>query len=480
VKHLSYRYKVPLTLSVVIVFAVTIVSAILAWQSYRDLRRDLVAGAESLGRTLSRALAPVMLRDELWQAYEILATPLERDDVETRSEKTITVVSAGGAVYVSSHPALFPTLAPLAQMNPRYAALVEAAPEKDRSGPTSLEDDEAGRIVVAVPVLADDGTQLGAVLLTYSESIFLPRFYATVERVALSTLLVLAILVPIGWWIGRRMAVPLVRLADAMGRVGAAPGGDLTRGLFRGGDEIGQLGREFERMVGELDQKRALEKQMIAADRLAALGRLTAGIAHEINNPLGGMMNAINTFRHHARPDPVAARTMSLLERGLSQIRDTVSALLVEARLEAHALTRDDVEDIRMLIQPQAEEKSVALGWKNAVTEPLPLPSTQVRQILINLLLNAVHAAAESGRVDCNIGRQDGSLVLDVRNDGELIPAVQLEHLFEPFAAPGESGNGLGLWVTYQIVEQLKGSISVRSEAPDTSFTIRLPLMVHA
>ncbi len=478
-KHLSYRYKVPLTLSVVIVIAVTIVSAILAWQSYRDLRRDLVAGAESLGRTLSRALAPVMLRDELWQAYEILATPLDPADIAASGEKTITAVSADGNVYASTHPSLFPTLAPLAQVNPHYAALVAETMAKDQAGPIELDDDVADRIVVAVPVLADDGTRLGAVLLTYSESLFLPPFYATIERVALSTLLVLAILLPIGWWIGRRMAVPLVRLAAAMGRVGAAPGGELTRGLFVGGDEIGQLGRQFERMVEELDQKRALEKQMIAADRLAALGRLTAGIAHEINNPLGGMMNAINTFRHHASPDPVAARTMSLLERGLSQIRDTVSALLVEARLEAHALTRDDVEDIRTLIQPQAEEKAVALDWDNAVTDPVPLPSTQVRQILMNLLLNAVQAAAESGRVNCHIARHNGALVLDVRNDGKVIPPAQLEHLFEPFATPSESGNGLGLWVTYQIVRQLKGAISVTSDAPETCFTVRLPLAVH-
>jgi signal transduction histidine kinase len=477
VKDLSYRYKVPLTLSVVIVIAVTIVSATLAWQSYRDLRRDLVAGAESLGRTLSRALAPAMLRDDLWQAYEILATPLDRSDLDAKTEKTITVVAADGNVYASSHPALFPTLAPLAEINPRYAVLVGTATAKDWAGPVDLEDDEAGRIIVAVPVLADDGTRLGAVLLTYSESLFLPRFHAAVERVALSTLLVLAILLPIGWWIGRRMAVPLVRLAAAMGRVGSVPGEELTQGLFLGGDEIGQLGRRFQHMVEELDQKRALEKQMIGADRLAALGRLTAGIAHEINNPLGGMMNAINTFRHHASPDPVAARTMSLLERGLAQIRNTVSALLVEARVEAHALTHEDVEDIRTLIQPQAEEKAIALGWENQVTERLPLPSTQVRQILINLLLNAVQAAAESGRVECRIARHDGALMLDVRNDGKLIPPAQLEHLFEPFAAPSESRNGLGLWVTYQIVQQLKGAISVRSEAPETRFTVRLPLV---
>ncbi len=479
-RHLSYRYKVPLTLSVVIIVAVTVVSAILGWQSYSDLRRDLVANAESLGSTLSRTLAPVMLRDELWQAYEIVMTPLERDTSVVTDEKTITVMSADGRIYVSTHPALFPTLALLAEVEPLSASLIDTTAAQNRTGTTQLAGQDGNHIAIAVPVLADDGTRLGTVLLTYAESLFLPRFTAMLRRVALSTLLILAILLPAGWLIGRRITVPLSRLATAMGRVGSAPRADLSRGLYFGGDEIGQLGREFERMLDELDQKRALEKEMIAADRLAAIGRLTAGIAHEINNPLGGMLNAINTFGHHAKSDPVAARTMSLLQRGLLQIRNTVNALLVEARLEVHALTHEDVEDIRTLIQPQAKEKAIALSWDNSVTETVPLPSTQVRQILINLLLNAVQAAAERGRVGCSITRHNGSLVLDVRNDGKLIAPAQLEHLFEPFATSSELRSGLGLWVTYQIVQQLKGAITVKSEAPETCFTVSLPLATPA
>ena len=138
-KNLSYRYKVPLTLSVVIIVAVTVVSAILGWQSYSDLRRDLVANAESLGSTLSRALAPVMLRDELWQAYEIVMTPLERDTRAVTDEKTITVVSADGRVYVSTHPTLFPTLAFLAEAEPLSASLIDTAAVQNRTGSNSAE-----------------------------------------------------------------------------------------------------------------------------------------------------------------------------------------------------------------------------------------------------------------------------------------------------------------------------------------------------
>ena len=475
-KDLSYRYKVPLTLSLVIVITAAVVSAILGWQTYRDLRADLIAGAESLGKTLSRALAPVMLRDEVWPAYEILVTPLDQSDRGGAPQKTITVLDPKGAIYVSSHPAKFPMLASLGSVSASFAALETRVLAARAAGSVTAEDAEGDQILVAVPILADDGTRLGTVLLAYAESLFLPRFYATLERVVLSTLLVLAILVPLGWHMGRRMAVPLLELAASMRRLGTAPREELTRRLHQGGDEIGQLGRQFEHMLDELEEKRDLEKQMIGADRLAAIGRLAAGIAHEINNPLGGMMNAINTFKRHGKPDPVAARTLSLLERGLMQIKDTVGALLVEARIETHALTHEDIEDIRTLLEPQAEEKSVVLEWENELAEPLPLPSTQVRQVLINLLLNAVQAAAERGKVGCRIARANGALVLDVRNDGKAIPEDQLEHLFEPFAAAEESGGRLGLWVTYQIVHQLKGTIDVSSVAPETRFVVNLPV----
>ncbi len=475
VANLSYRYKVPLSLSVVIVLTAAVVSAVLGWQAYRDLRGGLITSAEGLGRTLSRALLPSLLSDEVWSAYETVMTPLEGVEDTGSPQRTITALDAKGAVFVSSHPAEFPLLAPLASIGPSYAQLQRMIATQESLAPVQLDDQVNKRILVAVPILADDGAHLGTVLLTYSESLFLPHFYATMTRVIVSTLLVLLVLVPLGWHIGRRMAVPLTGLAESMAQIGSATRAQLTERLYRGNDEIGQLGRQFERMLDELEEKRNMEKQMIAADRLAAIGRLTAGIAHEINNPLGGMINAINTFRHHRHPDPeVTQRTISLLDRGLAQIRETVGALLVEARMESHALTPDDLDDIRVLVQPQLSERAVRLHWDNGVSRTLPLPSTPVRQILINLLLNAVQAAA--GSAGCRLRCEEKYLIIDACNDGETIPPALLEHLFEPFSLPSESRASLGLWVTYQLVQQLKGTISVTSIDAETRFVVRLPI----
>lgn len=470
-RDLSYRIKVPLALSIVIVFVAAIVATLLGARIYADARTDLLANAESLGKTLARALKPVMLRDDVWQAYEVITAPLGVEGGEPVARRSITVVDAEGRVYVSSDPARYPLLAPAAQ-----AFGVHLLAEPNAKGARFTEHPDERFLFVSVPVVADDGARLGDVVLGYSQDVFLPRFYSTVQRVVLSTLLALAILLPIGWKFGRQLAAPLIDLSAAMARVAETPAKELTRGLYRGGDEVGRLGERFERMLHELEDKQRLEREMVSADRLAAIGRLTAGIAHEINNPLAGMLTAIDTATKHGNPDPVVSRTLSLVERGLRQIGDTVGALLVEARLETRALTVEDVEDVRTLLEPEALAREQHLQWECSLAGAVALPSTSIRQILINLVLNAIEAAGRGGRVRCRIAADAREMSVEICNDGQPIPAERLSHLFEPFSSSTDSGSGLGLWVTYQIVEQLRGTIRVRTGPPETEFAVALPL----
>ena len=334
----------------------------------------------------------------------------------------------------------------------------------------------SNKLYMVAPITAD-GVRLGTLVMGYPSSIFARRFLGLIQRAGVVIAVVLAVLLPAGWYFGRRIAQPLVDLAGAMSKVGPHLPDELQYALsYTGRDEIGRLGLEFQRMLSELRNKEALEKQMIASDRLAAIGRLTAGIAHEINNPLGGMLNAINTFKRHGSADPLTAKTLSLVERGLLQIKETVAALLVEAKVESHALTRQDIEDTRTLVLPDAQAKEAQFVWHNEIPDLLPLPSTLTRQILINLLLNAVQAIQRGGRVQCRTVLADDALQIEVSNDGDHIPSEKLHYLFEPFSLLSHDGHGLGLWVTYQIVQQLGGDIHVRSAPHETTFTVVLPL----
>lgn len=209
--------------------------------------------------------------------------------------------------------------------------------------------------------------------------------------------------------------------------------------------------------------------------RLAAVGRLTAGIAHEINNPLAGMLTAIKTYQRHGSADPIATQTLSLLERGLMQIRNTVAALLVETRTKDRSFEPADVEDLRILVEAEAHLHAVRVLANSELDAPLPLPATLLRQILLNLMLNAVSAAGEGGEVSLSVRAGAGMLHIAVANDGQHIPDTQMPYLFEPFASGSEKGHGLGLWVVYQIVRELNGGLQVESQSGKTLFSIEIP-----
>jgi len=482
---LSFKYKIPLRGSVLIIATALAVSVALIAREYDDFKRDLIDNAESMGRILATTLVTPMLHDDLWRVYEIINSPFQsrlRPDSPLAAD-VLVITDPLLRIYASNQPKRFPLLAEAAQVVPDFKELIDALRLRGDETPRVLDLKGSGHLYMVTPILAD-GVLLGTLVMGYPRDIFLPRLFAIIQRAGVVTFFVFLLVLAASWYWAQRFAVPLVRLADCMGRVGAEIPADIECRLEMADskDEIGRLSAAFQRMVLGLREKAALEKRIVVSERLAALGRLSAGIAHEINNPLGGMLNAISTFRRHGQEDPQAARTLSLIERGLTQIKETVAALLVEARLESHALARQDIEDVRTLLQPDVSQKRALFDWRNEVAAETPLPSTPVRQILINLLLNAIHALDVGGRLACRVFTGDGALAIEVENNGRHIPPERLDHLFEPFAheSPEGHGLGLGLWVTYQIVEQLGGRIEVSSRPGETRFGVTLPLPVRA
>ena len=482
VHDLSLSYKTPLRICALVIATAVLVTTSLVLRERDELRRDLIASSESVARLLANTLVEPIVHDDAWRAYEIITAPFHAAAGPASARppgpapELVMVLDPQHRIYVSTQPTRYPMLGNPGHIDSDYAQVEQTIAGAAPGEPTAVVTPGSGKLYMVLPILYD-GIEMGTLVLAYSGSVFAPRFTALAQRAASVTALVLALLLPAGWFWGRLVARPLVDLANAMGKVGPhVPEHIAYVQRYRGRDEIGRLGTEFLRMVDGLRQKDALERQMVASDRLAAIGRLTAGIAHEINNPLGGMLNAISTFRRHGPRDEMTAKTLSLVERGLRQIRETVAALLVEARVESHALTREDVEDTRTLLLADAQAKDLRLEWHNGIAEPLTLPSTPTRQILINLLYNAVQAAGHGGHVSCRTWRADDALQIEVVNDGRHVPPERLPFLFEPFLQPDGERQGLGLWVTYQIVQQLGGEISATSEPGRTVFRIHLPL----
>lgn len=480
VSDFSYRLKIPIAITVVIVLTEAVVTAALLSSTSNDARRDLEASALNLAAVVARSIREPLLRDDLWQAYEVIRTPLE-----VRSPgnplRSIVIFDSASRVFVASDPKRLPVFAS-SDVLPEWQRGLLASAASSHSFRFALPDTTDDAPFVAVgPVLADDGTYLGSVLLEFDAQVFQARVRESLMRLLLVSIPGLLLLVPLGWFWGARIAEPMSRLAAAMSRVGHDPPQAIASNLpAGGGDEIGTLSMRFRRMLTDLAQKESLEREMVQSERLAAVGRLSAAVAHEINNPLGGMLNSLDTLARHGKPDALARKTIGLLQRGLEQIRSTVRALLVEARLDSPALTESDWNDLKELVQPQAGQRHIRLRWRVSASPALPLPAHQVRQLVLNLLLNATTACTPDGFVSLAVREREQTLLIDVTNSGETLAPAQVERLFEPFVPvsqeTGVQSHGLGLWVSYQIALQLGGSITATSDEGVTRFSVVLPL----
>ena len=475
-RNLSLRWKIPLrVMGAVLGTAISVTAALVVWE-YDEMRLNLEGHAKSLGRVLANTLVAPVLHDDIWRAYEIVQSARESYPAAPELHAEVVLITdADYRVFVSSKPREFPIGSSPATKGGAYAQLRTGSVGGDAMAQRVLEPAGSTVYFVMSPLIAD-GVALGHVILGYSKVSFLPRFVGLVKRVALVTVLVLLVIAPISWVWASRTGEPLLRLAEAMRRVPGELEESRLIDLPKSGDEIGQLAEAYRRMVGELKNKQELERQMVVSERLAAVGRLTAGIAHEINNPLGGMLTAINTYqRHGSGNDPLALSTLSLLERGLTQIRHTVGALLVESKAKDRPFAAEDVDDLLILAEAEAHGNGIHVVVDSNLAGPVALPATLMRQILLNLLLNAVSAAEEGGGVRLVVEATDRHLHLAVTNDGDYIPQARMDTLFEPFATTGERGHGLGLWIVYQIVQQLAGEIEVESLPGYTTFKVDIP-----
>lgn len=475
-RDLSFRYKIPLRAAVVILISSSAITAALMLSAYDDLKQDLSANARGMADVMAHTLIPAMLKEDIRSALETISIPVTATVVADSSiqAKNILVIDNDYRIYVASNPSRFSMHSPLNSADHEFAQLEQHLRANSLVSSRILDLPRTEHIHVTTPIMSNN-VNLGTLVFSYPRESFTPRFVRFAGRAAVVTLVVLGALLPLSWFWGIHLVTPLIKLAGCLDRVGREPPGNLHCEIHESRDEIGRVGTHLKAMLRELQLKQVLEQQVIATERLAAVDQLTASIAHEINNPLGGMLNAISTQKRYGHNDAMTNKTLLLLERGLLQIKDTVSALLVEARQSSRDFGPEDMDDIRTLITPDIQRQQASLEW-DVRMDTVALSASLIRQVLINLLLNAVKAVPPHGTVTCRLTTDTKKLVLSVCNSGSPIPAKQMSHLFEPFVHYRSDGNGLGLWVCYQVVNQLGGHIEARSDYDETRFTTTIPL----
>ncbi len=355
-------------------------------------------------------------------------------------------------------------------------------------------------LAVIKPIVSDERCFLchgsgrkvvGVLNLNYSLADTTQRLRESTQFFAFSTIFIVVLLsAGSSFLLLRFVRRPIQSLAGQMAKVEQ---GDLTvRIVPRFSDEIGSLARSFNSMVNNLEKtKQELEQyhyqQMVRADRLASVGEMASGVAHEIKNPLAGIGSAISVLADDfAEADPRKAIVAEVLEQ-IDRLNKTATDLLYFGRPGDPEFSFVDLNSLvkktLFFIAQHPEAKNIhRVKDLDRDLPPVWADEKQLQQVLFNVIINGIQSMTEGGTLTVETalvergGQQHGQIL--VSDTGKGIPSEQMEKIFVPFFTTKTQGTGLGLAICRRLMEQQGGTILVSSQHGEgTVFIIELPIV---
>jgi signal transduction histidine kinase len=311
----------------------------------------------------------------------------------------------------------------------------------------------------------------------------------------------------IGYVLAQSIARPILRLREISQAV-ASGNLDQSSGLERS-DEIGELASAFDTMTFRLRERTAeaarlysesvqrnkelaeanallqsTQAQLIQSEKLASVGQLTAGIVHDVKNPLAVIKGLAEELHEEFGLDPTTRDQLTTIRDSATMASTIVTDLLKFARQSTPEMYRRDIRETihsSVRLTEYLTRKGDVEVTLDMADEPVMVTydATQIEQVLINLITNAVQAMPNGGKLRLSLGTAEGAIAIAVQDTGKGIPKENLTRIFDPFftTKPEGEGTGLGLSVSYGIISSHGGQIDVESKVGvGTTFTILLPV----
>jgi len=366
------------------------------------------------------------------------------------------------------------------------------------------------------PIVDSFGERVGMLYVGFLERPFTEAKHQTLLLIALAFLAIAGASVPLFLRWARNIFMPLERMTGTIARVESGDLGART-GPVPTKDEIGQVAVHLDHLLDQLQERdrslrewndelnvrvdertrelqlanRQLEsttRQLVMSEKLAAIGEITAGVAHEINNPVAVMQGNLEVVRNlMGKKADVAKTEFRLLDEQIHRISQIVTKLLQFARPEEYAgyldrhAPQEVISDTLPLVQHLLAKARIFVKRDDRATRLVLMNRTELQQVLVNLIVNALHAMPDGGMLalrtqDMDVDGRAG-LCIEVEDTGVGMSAEVVEKVFDPFfTTKRREGTGLGLSISQTLVTRQGGRITVESLLRrGTIFTIWLP-----
>lgn len=417
---------------------------------------------------ISSAILPHVLRDDVWETYDALKRAGKR--YRGLDVSWTTVVDRDDRVIASSLPKRFTLQSRLT---------LEIGGAKPGGEGTTIA--VAGDVARFRRTLVHQGRSLGAIYGEIEVARLIDERWEVLRALVITNAILTLALAGVGYFAVRTMLRPVGMLSSQM-RAGLKGGVAMipdTR-LGSANSEFGQLFRTYNSLVAKVSERERLLKCLAEEERLASLGRLASGMAHEINNPLGGMLNAVDAMERYGERADVRMRSIDLLRRGLKGIRGVVRSALAtyRKREEDRALRAGELDDLALLIAPQARRKQLELEWHNGLSEDFDAPAHPVRDAALNLLLNACSVSPPGSTVLFRAEANARELRITVADSGPGLPRDVSDYLNsrDGRTLPLEDHRGLGIWIVKKLLREIDGNVSAEKKQPKgTRIVLSIP-----
>lgn len=461
---------------------VALSSALWGWWAWKNERHLLYESLEGEGRQMVTSLASPIINALLYEEMGVIEEGglLDNFIEEMMNNSGFPVVHAfvtdqDGKVlahnnYAEYGKAYTDSLSRSAIAEKRYKSMLVPG---NNSRPAILE--------MAMP-LHIYGKNWGTLRAGISTAPLEEELRALARRIVGASLVFFLLGALLSYLIGLNMARPLQRLTALMA---AVSGDNLSVELpARRPDEIGVLQESFREMMERLQRSEAQREQAMAqlvqSEKLASIGKIVAGVAHEVNNPLA----TITTCLHNLQEEGYSNRNLDIISQGTERIERIVRQLSDFSRtgslelqpIRSDFFFRESVEFARMALR----RYDVRLTTEDTCQPPitLQLDKGKTQQVLLNLLINAADASPQGSEIFLIASTDDGSYLLAIRDLGTGIPAEVSEQIFDIFytTKPAGEGTGIGLAICKSIVEMHGGDLQFESRPGETTFTVSIPI----
>ena len=524
-KRLAYRLII--SLSIILVIA----GSISGWYSIQKeeqlLLGSMILGADQLSRAISSATWHAMLADQRGAAYEIMQTIALKQGIDR-----IRIFNREGRLVYSTTTAESMQVEKNTEMcNPCHAKnqpmIKIDVPSRSR---ISWGSDGTRKLAMVTPIYNEsscsdaechahpkDISVLGVLDISLDLSQMDNEMKSVRQRVVLSTFgLVLIVGLFVGVFANRFVDRPIQRLIEgtravsemnletpikvpAIGQLNElAQSFDVMRVRLRHAlAELNDFAQQLETKIKErTEQLDVANRKLVQSDRLASLGQLAASVAHEINNPIGGILTLSMLVQRILKEDGIPPDRVAEVRQYLSQIVNETSRvgrivtdLLAFSRRSKPQRIASDLNAIisstTSILNHKLKLMNVTLDLRLAdALPPLQCDSSQMQQVLINLVRNAAEAIQGAGTVTLRSraaraqlgGCESDAIILEVSDDGSGIPPEVEKRLFDPFFSTKETGTGLGLPIAARMVEKLGGMLQYQTRpGHGTTFGVTLP-----